>query len=122
MFDLDITDPTNADVKIIYLNRLPSVKNELNLLRVSNDDGDEHYVLIKNLNGLFRGAFHEIHCCEKCAEKFSSDEAFQKHIAMNRCNEFKSEAMKSLPKDEECEVRFKISQSNCLTLNLCYCL
>ena len=96
----DPTDASLAPYDMLYINRLTSTTMmPINLLLIN--EGDKyHYVWIKRLNGFVRTASNtELHCCSRCLQRFKEKSAYDNHLLKNKCEEFKSEAVKLLPDD-----------------------
>lgn len=101
-----LNEPTEDDASyydVLYINRLTgSSMMPINLLLVNSEDETSwHYVWIKSLSGFIRDSKVNLHCCSRCLQRFKHKSAYDRHLTSNKCEEFKSEATKTLPNDGE---------------------
>lgn len=80
-----------------YINKSNSSKQPINILRLYNSE-NSHYVWIKNINGFIKTKDSTtFYCCSRCLQRFTRPWGLNKHQEQNKCMEFRTEAIKSLP-------------------------
>lgn len=105
VFSLDVSGAP-GEYAVEYINSLAVAREPINLLLVTAP-GKSHYVWIRRLNGFVRTASNtELHCCSRCLQKFKTESAYDNHLAKNKCQEYKAEALKVLPEEGKHTCKF----------------
>ena len=90
-------------------------ENVVTLLLIDNDEGNSHYVWVRNINSLFKSktSGHTSFVCSQCIVKsFPTRERLDSHLQKKYCRSFGAEAVDETKLKEEL-INIKTKISNC---------
>ena len=97
----------DKDIKLIHGHSISSENKIINLLLLEEGEKN-HYLYIPSISALIReGGNNTYYPCDKCLQRFSTEQAYNNHIVNHKCMNFKGEAFKILPNEKNNFIMFK---------------